>query len=173
MTQTEETQEENEFPYSQHPHEYAGRNSERQSVGDPGHCEACCSVGHVVAHPDLGCGDVGCDSAHPGEDVEPYTGPADDDPRFDVDTVMAQAEADNAAGKPLLANRVREPDDLPEPMADDVAWPDVDDVEDLPIAAQYNRDLAALMKQADAATERIETLYRNGIREIRELVRGS
>jgi hypothetical protein len=32
--------------------------------------------------------------------------------------------------------------------------------------------MAELMTQADAAIERIETLYRNGIREIRELVRG-
>jgi hypothetical protein len=146
MTQTEETQEENEFPYSQHPHEYAGSNSERQSVGDPGHCEACCSVGHVVAHPDLGCGDVGCDSDHVGEDLP--------DP-------------------PPLSTRVREPDDLPEPYAGDVTWPDVEDVDDMPIAAQFEEAMSALMNQADAATERIETLYRNGIREIRELVRGS
>lgn len=53
------------FPYRQFPHHYAGSDSERQSVGDPGHCEACVSVGHVVAHPDLGCGDVGCNSVHP------------------------------------------------------------------------------------------------------------
>lgn len=55
------------FPYRQAPHRYAGSNSERQSVGDPGHCEDCCSVGHVVAHPDLGCGDVGCEQEH-GDD---------------------------------------------------------------------------------------------------------
>ena len=52
------------FPYSQAPHKFAGSDSERQSVGDPGHCEDCCSVGHVKAHPDLGCGDVGCDLSH-------------------------------------------------------------------------------------------------------------
>lgn len=52
------------YPYRQSPHPLAGSNSERQSVGDPGHCEDCCSVGHVVAHPDLGCGDVGCDVSH-------------------------------------------------------------------------------------------------------------
>lgn len=109
------------------------------------------------------------------EDVESYDGPAADDPRFDVDVVMAQAEADNAAGEPLpsLPNRVREPDDLEEPYAGDVTWPAVDDVADLPIAAQYEDAMAALMNQADAAIERIETLYRNGIREIRELVRGA
>lgn len=98
--------------------------------------------------------------------------PVDDDPRFDVDEVMAQAEADNAAGKPL-PQRVREPDDLEEPYAGDVAWPDVEDVDDLPIAAQYEDAMSSLMNQADAAIERIETLYRNGIREIRELVRGA
>jgi len=71
-----------------------------------------------------------------------------------------------------LPNRVREPDDLEEPYAGDVTWPDVDDVEDMPIAAQFEEALSALMNQADAALERIETIYRNGIREIRELVRG-
>lgn len=52
------------FPYRQHPHDLSGSNVERQQVGDPGHCEDCCSVGHVVAHPDLGCGDVGCYRTH-------------------------------------------------------------------------------------------------------------
>lgn len=45
-----------------HPH--AGQDPGRQSVGDPGHCEACALVGHVRAHPDYGCGDVGCNSTH-------------------------------------------------------------------------------------------------------------
>lgn len=49
-------------------HPYAGSNSERQSVGLPGHCERCAQVGHVKAHPDLGCGDVGCTAFHPDED---------------------------------------------------------------------------------------------------------
>lgn len=53
------------FPYRQAPHRYAGNAAARQEVGDPGHCEDCCSVGHVVAHPDLGCGDVACISDHP------------------------------------------------------------------------------------------------------------
>lgn len=52
------------FPYRQHPHELCGSDTARQEVGDPGHCEDCCSVGHVVAHPDLGCGDVGCYRTH-------------------------------------------------------------------------------------------------------------
>lgn len=43
---------------------YCGSNPERQSVGLPGHCERCAKVGHVRAHPDLGCGDVGCTAAH-------------------------------------------------------------------------------------------------------------
>lgn len=43
---------------------YCGSNPERQSVGDPGHCERCAEVGHVIAHPDLGCGDVGCTYCH-------------------------------------------------------------------------------------------------------------
>lgn len=46
---------------------YCGNNPDRQSVGDPGHCEDCCSVGHIVAHPDLGCGDVQCYSDHDDE----------------------------------------------------------------------------------------------------------
>lgn len=41
-----------------------GSDSKRQSVGDPGHCEACATFGHVAAHPDFGCGDVGCDADH-------------------------------------------------------------------------------------------------------------
>lgn len=52
------------FPYRQAPRQYCGSNSDRQSVGDPGHCEDCCSVGHIVAHPEFGCGDVGCYSDH-------------------------------------------------------------------------------------------------------------
>lgn len=144
MTQTEKTQEESGFPYSQHPHEYAGSNSDRQSVGDPGHCESCCSVGHIVAHPMLGCGDVGCNSNHDGVT---YTGLT-------------------------LPQRVREADDLEEPYAGDVTWPDVTDNDDMPIAAQFEKALAEVMAQADTAIDRIEILYRNGIREIRELVRG-
>jgi hypothetical protein len=45
-------------------HEHAGQNSERQSIGLPGHCWACAVVGHVVAHPDYGCGDVQCNFDH-------------------------------------------------------------------------------------------------------------
>lgn len=47
---------------------YAGSNSERQSVGLPGHCVKCAELGHVDAHPDLGCGDVGCHSTHGDEE---------------------------------------------------------------------------------------------------------
>lgn len=46
---------------------FTGSNSERQSVGQPGHCDDCADRGHVAAHPDLGCSDVGCHSVHPEE----------------------------------------------------------------------------------------------------------
>jgi hypothetical protein len=47
---------------------FIGSSSRRQSVGLPGHCERCVQVGHVKAHPSLGCGDVGCERAHGPED---------------------------------------------------------------------------------------------------------
>jgi hypothetical protein len=53
-------------------HLYAGSNPTRQSVGDPGHCERCAEVGHVRAHPSLGCGDVGCNKAHGPENEAAY-----------------------------------------------------------------------------------------------------
>lgn len=45
-------------------HRIAGSNPERQSVGLPGHCESCAAVGHIDAHPNLGCSDVGCTISH-------------------------------------------------------------------------------------------------------------
>ena len=45
-------------------HNYAGRDSERASIGLPGHCDVCAVVGHVVAHPDYACGDVQCNADH-------------------------------------------------------------------------------------------------------------
>lgn len=52
-------------------HRYAGSNKARQEVGDPGHCERCAEHGHVRAHPNYGCGDVGCTSAHaPGDPAD-------------------------------------------------------------------------------------------------------
>lgn len=48
-------------------------------------------------------------------------------------------------------------------------WPDVEDVDDLPIAAQFDVALAALTSQFDEASARIDQLYRTGIKEIREL----
>jgi hypothetical protein len=45
-------------------HPRAGTNKERQSIGDPGHCERCAEIGHIRAHPSLGCGDVGCEQSH-------------------------------------------------------------------------------------------------------------
>jgi hypothetical protein len=49
-------------PYPTHP--YAGSNPDRASTGLPGHCERCAEVGHVRAHPEYGCGDVGCTLTH-------------------------------------------------------------------------------------------------------------
>lgn len=46
-------------------HPYAGSNSDRQSWGRPGHCERCAEIGHVRAHRNLGCADVGCERHHP------------------------------------------------------------------------------------------------------------
>jgi len=45
-------------------HAHAGADSERASTGLPGHCDVCAIVGHVVAHPDYGCGDVRCNVDH-------------------------------------------------------------------------------------------------------------
>jgi hypothetical protein len=50
-----------------------GQNTERQSVGLPGHCDRCAEVGHVVAHPDLGCADVGCTQSHASPRAQPDT----------------------------------------------------------------------------------------------------
>lgn len=62
------------LPYRRIPARYAGSDPERQSVGDPGHCEDCVSVGHALAHPDFGCADVGCYESHepvdPGDDLD-------------------------------------------------------------------------------------------------------
>jgi hypothetical protein len=44
--------------------EYAGGDSERQGVGLPGHCWVCAVLGHIQAHPTLGCSDVGCYRSH-------------------------------------------------------------------------------------------------------------
>jgi hypothetical protein len=52
------------LPRSPYAHRYAGSDPARQGIGDPGHCDDCARVGHIVAHSDLGCGDVGCISDH-------------------------------------------------------------------------------------------------------------
>lgn len=67
---------------------FTGSNSERQSVGLPGHCDDCAEVGHVAAHPDLGCTDVGCHSAHP---EEPDTDTIDTTPETDPLAAAAHA----------------------------------------------------------------------------------
>lgn len=52
-------------------HRYAGSDKARQEVGLPGHCEDCAQFGHLAAHPNLGCGDVGCTSPHsPGDPAD-------------------------------------------------------------------------------------------------------
>lgn len=52
-------------------HTRCGTNRDRQWVGRPGHCSVCAVVGHVVAHPERGCADVGCNDPHD----EPAAGP--------------------------------------------------------------------------------------------------
>lgn len=39
-------------------------SGERAESGYSSHCDRCERFGHVLAHPDLGCGDVGCTRAH-------------------------------------------------------------------------------------------------------------
>lgn len=53
---------------AQATHRFAGSNTDRQSVGLPGHCDRCARVGHVLAHPTMGCGDVGCYHGHDPDD---------------------------------------------------------------------------------------------------------
>lgn len=89
-----------------------------------------------------------------------------------TETAEQQDEIDETDAPITLPSRIREPDDLAEPHASDVTWPNVTDVGDMPIAAQYEEAMSALMTQCDAAIERIEDLYRTGIREIRELIHG-
>lgn len=61
-----------QIPAADGPASFIGSNVQRQGKGDPGHCEACVSVGHVKAHPSLGCGDVGCVKSHDPA-VNPFT----------------------------------------------------------------------------------------------------
>lgn len=49
-------------------HRYPGSLKTRQETGDPGHCERCLAIGHIAAHPDMGCGDVGCHAGHSRSD---------------------------------------------------------------------------------------------------------
>lgn len=53
-----------QVPASNGAASFIGSDQARQSVGNPGHCERCVSIGHVAAHPELGCGDVGCYASH-------------------------------------------------------------------------------------------------------------
>lgn len=72
------------FLYRQMPHPLCGTSKDRAQRGDPGHCEDCCAVGHLHAHDDLGCGDVGCTRDHDDHgvlflpDLDPISSPAAD-----------------------------------------------------------------------------------------------
>lgn len=65
-------------------HGFPGSDPDRQSVGVPGHCEDCARYGHVRAHPDLGCADVGCVSAHGPDEEREVSGVADPVPPWAV-----------------------------------------------------------------------------------------
>jgi hypothetical protein len=60
---------------------YTGTSKARQEVGDPGHCDRCVAFGHILAHPQLGCGDVGCNSSHDGLGLPPGPPPGIRRPR--------------------------------------------------------------------------------------------
>lgn len=49
---------------------HQGTNQDRQSEGLPGHCDACEQYGHIAAHPELGCSDVGCSESHETDQVD-------------------------------------------------------------------------------------------------------
>jgi hypothetical protein len=83
----------------------AGSNSDRQSVGLPGHCERCAEVGHVRAHKNLGCGDVGCTQAHSPTDEVPIGSVwADNDPRSAGRTLRVERIEDGKAVCTILTN---------------------------------------------------------------------
>lgn len=65
--------------------DFAGSSKARQEIGLPGHCELCATVGHIAAHPDLGCSDVGCERAHgPGDGPTIRTQHGPPDPAVDL-----------------------------------------------------------------------------------------
>lgn len=84
---------------------YCGTNSKRQSVGLPGHCDRCAEVGHEVAHPNFGCSDVGCSSAHP----EPAT---DTTPVRAIATVALLWNATHPHARPTVLDGGDHPDGL-------------------------------------------------------------
>jgi hypothetical protein len=43
---------------------FIGSSPARQPRGLPGHCDRCAALGHIKAHPHLGCADIGCNAAH-------------------------------------------------------------------------------------------------------------
>lgn len=78
---------------------YAGSDSDRQSVGLQGHCDDCAEMGHVAAHPELGCADVGCDKAH-DEDTTDWKRDADE---FLASTQPLPEPTAGATGDEILA----------------------------------------------------------------------
>ena len=77
---------------------YAGSSKSRQERGAPGHCDDCARYGHVKAHPDLGCGDVGCIRSHEPYDSGSFT-------REDSATIPARVQVCmrcTGLGRPLV-----------------------------------------------------------------------
>lgn len=78
-----------------------------------GHCDRCNEVGHVTAHPELGCADVGCTRSHENDEVQTL---ADAIPVLDEitagvaliiserDAAEAKAERAVAAGEALAGS---------------------------------------------------------------------
>ena len=95
-------------------HRYCGSNPERQSVGDPGHCEDCAQHGHVLAHPDLGCGDVGCNALHGPEDERAALVAAIEVAEADLHQMHEQAQSAYRAYRDLDAAQTRKADEIRE-----------------------------------------------------------
>lgn len=86
-------------------HPYAGSNPARQGAGSPGHCGMCMTEGHLVAHPNAGCADVGCTVVHGGGESPPdENGERSGDGRGELQEYQASlAGAVSGPGKSPLA----------------------------------------------------------------------
>ena len=91
-------------------HPYCGSSSERQSVGNPGHCERCAEFGHVLAHPNLGCGDVGCTRDHgpncPADTPEWLEATGRTDREFDARTTLNLRGIVLELGRPFTLEQI-------------------------------------------------------------------